>query len=76
VGIPDLIYTTDEEAADKIDEVLRNTERQEPLRTELVQSGKRFSVSAFTHGIQRIVGQFIEIKGRSSGLRLEGTVSS
>lgn len=62
VNSPDLIYRDDDEAVNKIDALLRDPAKQESLRKDLAESGRRFSTQAFADGIRQIVRDFIERK--------------
>ena len=58
------IYTdTDEDgvgdAADKIDQVLRNSKLQTKLRSHLYKQGTRFSTEAFINGLRTAVEKFL-----------------
>lgn len=56
----ELLYSTEEEAVEKIEHVLHSSELQEMLRTELNDIEERFGCERFEGAIQSIVGDILD----------------
>lgn len=60
VNHPDLIYTDIDDAANKIEEVLRNEGMQLNLRNHLAEQSKKFSSEKFMAEIRKVVNEFFK----------------
>ena len=63
VNHPGLIYTDIGDAANKIEQVLKNEEVQLNLRNHLAEQGKKFSSEKFMAEIREVVNEFFLKKG-------------